>query len=601
MRTHRSFATIVIALILVFSLSVSCFAAIKPVGPKKDTNTTEEKSADEQMAENSAAWWIADAEEKAAKERGDEEAVKAAQEKKDKLHAENEKLAGDKAGENGSAEYDSENGTWEIEDEDGNKTTTSSSQSGKTHTTTVTETTSNGKVSSSSKDSYSDDVIDKYKDVGGTDETLQDAYNQDGKDVTDSNGYGDINTIISADAETALVKELLGLSDKEAEELEAGLEKNKTEFSAAQRDYYNALASGDEEAAAAAKEKMDKAHQAAQDLRAEYGYTGDSVDAEDGGYYYDGDGDGEPDGKPNDKPNDGGGFTILDYTITSSAGEGGTITPLGVTTVERNSSKTYTITANEGYVVESIVVDGEDIAESLNGAMSYTFNNIKKNHTIHVTFAKTATYNITATATVGGKISPSGVTSVIEGGSLTHRITADEGYYIDRVVVDGRNFGALDVHIFSNVFSDHTIHASFKPIAELEINSSKYTDESNAELDADLDGNSIKSGYGFFADVKASYTNVTDYTMTMTYNFGDGVETVTLEEISPFNFVFPKNSKSPYRNRCVYIPVETLDGPYTLTLTFTGKDPDGNIITDVNTDTIIVKGSMYEDDFVGDS
>jgi hypothetical protein len=44
---------------------------------------------------------------------------------------------------------------------------------------------------------------------------------------------------------------------------------------------------------------MDAAHDAAQDTRAAYNYTGDSSTANDGGYFYD---------TGSDSPSDGGGF-----------------------------------------------------------------------------------------------------------------------------------------------------------------------------------------------------------------------------------------------------------------------------------------------------
>ena len=81
----------------------------------------------------------------------------------------------------------------------------------------------------------------------------------------------------------------------------------------------------------------------------------------------------------------------------------------------------------------------------------------------------------------------------------------------------------------------------------------------------------------------------------------DANKTVTLQETSVGTFEFPKNSSSPSHQRCVYIPVETKDGTYTLTLTFTATKADGTALTEMKTSTITVKGSMYEDDFTGDS
>ena len=87
----------------------------------------------------------------------------------------------------------------------------------------------------------------------------------------------------------------------------------------------------------------------------------------------------------------------------------------------------------------------------------------------------------------------------------------------------------------------------------------------------------------------------------MTYNFGSGTKTIVLEETSKGTFEYPVNAESPLNKRCVYIPVETADGTYTLTFTVTAKNAAGELLTDTQTGTVVVKGNMYEDDFTGDS
>ena len=74
------------------------------------------------------------------------------------------------------------------------------------------------------------------------------------------------------------------------------------------------------------------------------------------------------------------------YTITATAGEGGTITPEGKTQVKYNGSLTYTIKADDGYEIASVMVDGKEI-----GAVEeYTFTNVRSDKTIDVTFKKNA-------------------------------------------------------------------------------------------------------------------------------------------------------------------------------------------------------------------
>ena len=79
--------------------------------------------------------------------------------------------------------------------------------------------------------------------------------------------------------------------------------------------------------------------------------------------------------------------SIMVYTVSASAGVGGTISPQGISKVEKGESLTYTITSNTGYHVKSLVIDG--IAVKVSG--SYSFKNIQRNHTIVVSFEKEVT------------------------------------------------------------------------------------------------------------------------------------------------------------------------------------------------------------------
>ncbi len=74
------------------------------------------------------------------------------------------------------------------------------------------------------------------------------------------------------------------------------------------------------------------------------------------------------------------------YTITASAQSGGSISPSGASSVLATGSKTYSITASNGYAISDVLVDGA----SVGAVTSYTFQNISANHTISATFKFTA-------------------------------------------------------------------------------------------------------------------------------------------------------------------------------------------------------------------
>ncbi|MCX5883813.1 MAG: hypothetical protein NTU74_19070, partial [Deltaproteobacteria bacterium] len=74
---------------------------------------------------------------------------------------------------------------------------------------------------------------------------------------------------------------------------------------------------------------------------------------------------------------------------------------------------------------------------------------------------KTTTYSISASAGANGAISPSGSVSVSQGASRAFTITANTGYKVQSVLVDGTSVGAVTSYSFSNVTANHTISATF--------------------------------------------------------------------------------------------------------------------------------------------
>lgn len=75
---------------------------------------------------------------------------------------------------------------------------------------------------------------------------------------------------------------------------------------------------------------------------------------------------------------------VTAFTITATAGSGGTISPSGTITVNSGDSKIFTIIPNSGYKISLLKVDGA----SKGSISSYTFVNITSNHTIEAIFEK---------------------------------------------------------------------------------------------------------------------------------------------------------------------------------------------------------------------
>jgi len=153
-------------------------------------------------------------------------------------------------------------------------------------------------------------------------------------------------------------------------------------------------------------------------------------------------------------------FAINTYTITASAGSNGAISPSGAVTVNYGADQAFTITANPGYKILDVVVDG---TQHLGSVSTYTFTNVQASHTISASFTTsgTTTWTIVASAGTGGSISPSGNVVVVQGSNQAFAISANAGYKILDVVVDGAHQGAISTYTFTNVVADHTISASF--------------------------------------------------------------------------------------------------------------------------------------------
>ena len=149
-------------------------------------------------------------------------------------------------------------------------------------------------------------------------------------------------------------------------------------------------------------------------------------------------------------------FTRLSYTISASAGANGAISPSGSTSVAHGGSQSYTITPATGYRIADVRVNGSSV-----GAVSnYTFSNVTANQSISASFAQNS-YTVSVVAGENGTVSPSGTTSVMHGAGQTFTITADDGYRIDDVRVNGNSVGAVSSYTFSNVTAHQTLEAWF--------------------------------------------------------------------------------------------------------------------------------------------
>jgi len=129
--------------------------------------------------------------------------------------------------------------------------------------------------------------------------------------------------------------------------------------------------------------------------------------------------------------------------------------------IEKEVGKLVEVTAEviDGYLFKNWTVDGVTFNDLTQATLSFIMPTNDVNLTANYVLAL---HPITATAGTNGSISPAGSTDVKHGESQTYTITANTGYSVNDVLVDGVSVGAVTSYTFENVTIDHTISATFK-------------------------------------------------------------------------------------------------------------------------------------------
>lgn len=146
------------------------------------------------------------------------------------------------------------------------------------------------------------------------------------------------------------------------------------------------------------------------------------------------------------------------------------------------------VTPNDGDIFSATITANEIGSTTLkltNGflkEMTCTINVVAEN------------YDISASAGLGGTISPDGTTTVDSLGSASYTITPNEGWHVADIIVDGESVGAANEYTFDCVIANHTIEAVFA------------SDNYFNVYFVDWDGTTIKVqtvGYGMDAEAPA--------------------------------------------------------------------------------------------------
>jgi uncharacterized repeat protein (TIGR01451 family) len=168
---------------------------------------------------------------------------------------------------------------------------------------------------------------------------------------------------------------------------------------------------------------------------------------------------------------------IITATVEANVGgtislTGGTITPEGKTVIAADEDAEFTFLPADGYVIAQVLIDGVSTPKAA-AAGKYTFENVAKAHTISVIFATIEyVFYIQTEVGAGGTIDPLGKVPVYRGAAEAFYFLPDEGYIVDKVVVDGEEVTEDDLRkdergllycLFKGVVAHHTISVTFRP------------------------------------------------------------------------------------------------------------------------------------------
>lgn len=205
---------------------------------------------------------------------------------------------------------------------------------------------------------------------------------------------------------------------------------------------------------------------------------------------------------------------VKQYTITASAGAGGTITPPNQTVVEEGQSITYVITPDPGKEVDTVKVDGNTVSLTNN---TYTFSNVAASHTITVTFKDASS---TETPGSGG---------VIE--------VSDVNWNADTITIDIKDKTLISAEVFKKITNECKDKIVIFAAKNYKWVLPKGANISITGASADV---AVKTNNTLYSEVSSAVSAKKANAKVMLYSYANGVqfpEGTVLEIMLPNNFV----------------------------------------------------------------
>ncbi|MFA6054610.1 MAG: right-handed parallel beta-helix repeat-containing protein [Thermodesulfovibrionales bacterium] len=177
-------------------------------------------------------------------------------------------------------------------------------------------------------------------------------------------------------------------------------------------------------------------------------------------------------------------FTLNVYTVSTSAGPGGSISPTSWI-VNYGDTVSFSVKADNGYHIQSVsgcggepytaaVKKKKKKKKKLSAAseMTYTTGHITESCSVTASFAK-ETFTATIHKTGGnGTITGSGIScegnacggSFEYGTKLVLKIKPDTGYKIKDIKINGKSIGAVTIITLKQILSNYDIEIIFEPV-----------------------------------------------------------------------------------------------------------------------------------------
>ena len=227
------------------------------------------------------------------------------------------------------------------------------------------------------------------------------------------------------------------------------------------------------------------------------------------------------------------------YTITATAGEGGSITPAGEVSVKEGASQTFAIAAQEGYAIADVLVD----SQSVGAVDSYTFENVTANHTIAAVFTRTAS-DVQFDNDFESESFP-GHGWTVKGARTDSPYTWYKG---TNTKLNSTKQARIDMDYYEDTWGDWSVGGIRKPLLPMAGGSDKLQDEYLISPVVNLTGKTptLSFDYLLFKSVIGNYCSVTVEAST------DGGQTWTaiwtaadLEPVSGYWFMGTANVAVP--------------------------------------------------------